>query len=504
MCIIINTLATFPPMSEIRKKLMAYRVLIVVICVFAGCTLQRMNGWPDDPDIHKIVLRPIVDAFYTSDEEGATMDDEAREGHEDSDELELQIGNEDKLDESVQDSDSARAGAALLDESSDSVDRVSVVEVTTGDEEESDNGATPKDGATTEEEKLTWSEEVDREQSSISSEMKTTDTIVPDLLSDKQIVERMATDPSEDVVVIQPPLPIGPPPAPLTQLIPPLQPAPMDHDGATGTEANDAAEQSAESADMGAAYHNIDDCLQIKAYNEVLYKINNVYGGQLNLTGFGGLKNRGDSRIYDTVIVNDMENMNNISSSFDLRRFECVVCKSNHTMRDMYGRSVIMLGDQTIPPSLPALDPGNCIGIVRIEDSNPLELANFFIDNLADKISRGSVILISAGTYLARTGMAAYSADLAAARAMIYNSVENGCNVTAGPFLPMKGTKDFGWISAISDLVAWIEQGAGQGDRHSYMLRSHRAMVKILRKRKVGGAWLGMPARAILPCSLTN
>jgi len=204
------------------------------------------------------------------------------------------------------------------------------------------------------------------------------------------------------------------------------------------------------------------------------------------------------------VIANDMERMNNISSTFEFKSLTCVVCNDNHALSDQYGRCVIMLGDQTLPPAAPAVNGNLCIGIVRVEDGNPLEIAGFFCDTLADKIGKGSVILLSAGTYLARCGIASYTADLASACRLIADSLHSGCKVTAGPFLPILGTKDFGWISAMADLAAWVVHGETDDTATMYLSDSHETMMAIIRDKKTGGSWLGTPARAILPRNLSD
>ena len=120
-------------------------------------------------------------------------------------------------------------------------------------------------------------------------------------------------------------------------------------------------------------------------------------------------------------------------------------------------REVIFLSDQTFPPCVPAEDGGKCLLVVRIENGSLRELTSELRDfSRKIKIAPGSTILIGSISHLAGAGVAGYSEELVAVRALIKQEI--GQNIHVGP-LPLMlpcWTMDSALIRAMVELNSWL------------------------------------------------
>jgi len=243
-----------------------------------------------------------------------------------------------------------------------------------------------------------------------------------------------------------------------------------------------------------------------RLYRDKLFEIDKVDNtGGVDLSSRGTLSQAGDDRYKWTYQWSDPDYRMNVSSSFDLNSFTCKGCENKHKLHDHLGRAVICITDQMFVPAVPTASGGQCIGIIRIEDGSITELSAFLKEHVIHHLWGGSVVLIAAGTQLARCGLAAYTADLAAAVGDLTRCLPKGCRVSHCPIMFMRGTEDKPWLDSVRDLVNWLEKGAAResGTATLYLTDSHKAMMSVIECNEMDErASLSTATRVVMPASL--
>jgi len=219
-------------------------------------------------------------------------------------------------------------------------------------------------------------------------------------------------------------------------------------------------------------------------YRGPLYEIEDLDGNKVIISRHGTLQNAGDNRVRNTVVWSDTRAKQNVTSSFDITRMTCVACEQPHDIRDETGRAVILLGDQLQPPAYPTGNSGGqggkCVGIVRIEDAQCIELSKFAKERLVPQLSSGSVIYISAGTELARCGVSTYVHNAAAAICDLKRNMPQGCYAAIAPHGFLPGCDDESFIAATLDLIRWIKRAATKDPASMYLTESFTTLEEII------------------------
>jgi len=268
--------------------------------------------------------------------------------------------------------------------------------------------------------------------------------------------------------------------------------------------------ETGETADTGSS--RTGEQLTIVARNRLFrdryFTAINVDGtGTTDISPRGTLSMANDERYLWTHQWTDPNRQMNISSSFDTENFVCKGCDGNHRILDEHGRAVIVITDQLFIPAAPTAQGGDCMGIIRIEDATFTEMAMFLKDNIIRNLNSGSVVLIAAGTQLARCGVSAYCTDLAAVVNDLKRFMPKGCRITHCPFIFSRGTSDKPWLDAVRDLTNWLCRGATleQGTDSLYLIDSHKKMLERIESNEVNErASLSTASRVVMPATLYN
>ncbi len=82
------------------------------------------------------------------------------------------------------------------------------------------------------------------------------------------------------------------------------------------------------------------------------------------------------------------------------------MCTEEHPILGQSGPLVICMTDQCFVNYLSE----NCIGVVRLENVNLMELASIFLEIFEGRaIPNGSIVLLGSGSHLFRVGASAYT-----------------------------------------------------------------------------------------------
>jgi len=265
-----------------------------------------------------------------------------------------------------------------------------------------------------------------------------------------------------------------------------------------------------ESSGSNAAQHIVEPLTavaRIRLLRDRFFQVIRLTGnGNSDISSRGTLTVAGDERYRWTYLWSDTDRQMNISCSFDPKTMRCKGCVTDHHLADENGRSVVILTDQLFVPAAPTSSGGRCLGIIRIEDGTFTELSTFFKEHVMRNMQAGSIVLVASGNQLARCGISAYCADLAAVASDLTRFMPNGCKVSHCPFIFASGTDDKPWLDSIRDLVNWLERGSMvDKDGTLYLTSSHKKMMQIIETNEVGErASLSTASRVVMPSTLGN
>ncbi len=116
-----------------------------------------------------------------------------------------------------------------------------------------------------------------------------------------------------------------------------------------------------------------------------------------------------------------------------------------------------ILADQCFPPALPPGGNGECLAIVRIENSTLIELADSFLEiTKGFDMPVGSLVVLSSLSYLARVGTAAYAEELVIALVRIRDAYANYVRIVHGFPVLIGGLDDESVIRSILEIKLWL------------------------------------------------
>jgi len=284
----------------------------------------------------------------------------------------------------------------------------------------------------------------------------------------------------------------------------------VNNEAEVNAASNPPAPTSSESSSTGSSWtgEELTNVARNRMVRDRYYRVINVdNSGTTDIGPRGTLSTVGDGRYRWTQQWTDRDRFMNISSSFDLRTFRCTACGTGHQMHDDSGKAVIIITDQMFAPAVPTVGGGNCMGIIRIEDATFTELAAFLKEHVVHNLRSGSVVLVAAGTQLARCGVSAYCADLTAVVGDLTRSLPRGCKVSHCPLFFTAGTADKPWLDAVRDLTSWLERGASidSGTGTLYLTELHKKMLEAIESNEVDErASLSTAARVVMPATLSD
>jgi hypothetical protein len=145
-----------------------------------------------------------------------------------------------------------------------------------------------------------------------------------------------------------------------------------------------------------------------------------------------------DERWLRTYNIHNVDRGVNVSCSFNPRSSLCYTCLGE-PHRAWEGRDgqpvVIILTDQSFPAYVPAVDGGECLRILRVEDGNMSELtAELLLILKRHMVVPGTVVMLGSMTQLAKYGTAWYAGEWIKARNVLKRNLGD---VLVVPVLPL-------------------------------------------------------------------
>ncbi len=158
----------------------------------------------------------------------------------------------------------------------------------------------------------------------------------------------------------------------------------------------------------------------------------------------------------------------NISTSFDPKKFICTVCSVPHAILGGAGGGhaeiepkCFILSDQCFPPVLPVGggEGVDCPALILIENARPYELAGAFLDLVRGfDVPMGTVVVISSASHLGRSGTAAYAGDIVAAMSRIREAYGRSVRVVHGFPLIGGGLVDESTVRGLREIEYWLAE----------------------------------------------
>jgi hypothetical protein len=147
----------------------------------------------------------------------------------------------------------------------------------------------------------------------------------------------------------------------------------------------------------------------------------------------------------------------------------------------------VFLGDQNIPPSLPASGNELCIKIIRIENGGLLDLAEEFLSALGNRrFSPGSIILMFSFSHLRNVGLTAYIEDYLAAEKMLIEKLGKETRVAPLPPMLLTGSDDKNSLRLLAELMGWTAYYFYYEE--CFHEESHKTAASIIRESG-SGSW---------------
>jgi hypothetical protein len=234
------------------------------------------------------------------------------------------------------------------------------------------------------------------------------------------------------------------------------------------------------------------------AYSAILqnrnarFSIKNLHGdGEADCRpDIGNFFNKDDLRIKKVHIRSFFTQKQNVSFSFDPTSLTCNNCENRlaHSIIKSGSDhcSVFILSDQCFPPVLPAVGPGDCINIIRIENGSVNELAKLFVDVFAGAhIPVGSLILLVSVSQLATIGTAAYAENFVRASKFLSSSFSDKVVVRPGVPVLLGGATGIPVVRSMLEVAAWADNLSGT---EKFPSKSRKAMLLCLTNAGVGPA----------------
>ena len=210
-----------------------------------------------------------------------------------------------------------------------------------------------------------------------------------------------------------------------------------------------------------------------------------ISAGTRPLSPVGSLVDPGDGRCTRSFTISSFSKQRNIMASFDMETLKCATCplkpghivlykEANEQMNMYHFPAVIIVSDPSFPANIPTGGEGECLKIIRVEDSQLDELAAVFLETTRPfSLPAGLVVLLHSLSHLAWVGAAAYAEDFVRCRQRICGIYKSGLSVIHGIPILQEGSKLHTLISDLSIVYDW------------YNTVRHTAERDILKTRKI-------------------
>jgi len=200
--------------------------------------------------------------------------------------------------------------------------------------------------------------------------------------------------------------------------------------------------------------------------------------------------------------VNNWGSRQNITYSFDPRKYSCLTCPTAHPVGKGAGqvKPVFMLYDQCIAAMAPPAAGGGCLSIIRIEDGTLAELADHFATVCTGRwLPAGTAVVMAAGGQLARIGTAEYAAAVVAAVNKVKRFLPAGSFVSHGPLFFNTGISTPAIVRSVAEIASWQVAMDRDGAVGDFLPIANTAVVRMMERRGIGKQAsythrLGLPA----------
>jgi hypothetical protein len=203
-------------------------------------------------------------------------------------------------------------------------------------------------------------------------------------------------------------------------------------------------------------------------------ELNRQSEGSVDKVLENGFLSGGDERWLRNYNIHNLETQSNITCSFNPRTGFCYTC-SGEPHRAMQGRGgeavAFVLADQSFPANVPAVDEGECLRIVRVEDGSVQELTTAFLELVKRRMVKpGSLVMLGSLTQLARVGTAFYISEWCKGRDRILRDLGD---VLVVPWLPLLSEAAVGRhvVRCVAEFLDWFDN---LQDPEASMLRALR------------------------------
>jgi len=179
----------------------------------------------------------------------------------------------------------------------------------------------------------------------------------------------------------------------------------------------------------------------------------------------GSFVREGENRVMAVPLRSSYTKKMNMSSSFNLETLQCVSCDPElthpvlmpaHQDGEHVNPAVFVLADQHFPAFVPAYGEGECLKILRIEDTGPIELAQRFLEVVKGfSMPAGSVVLVTALSHLIRRGAQQYCYDLRVAFKMMASAFGRAVKLMHGTPVPCIEQNEMA-IRACLEVDSWL------------------------------------------------
>jgi hypothetical protein len=204
-----------------------------------------------------------------------------------------------------------------------------------------------------------------------------------------------------------------------------------------------------------------------------------------------------DERWIRNYNIHNIERAVNVSCSFNPRLAMCYTCfrEPHKAFQGREGEPVaLVLSDQSFPANVPAMDGGECIRVVRVEEGTLHEMVQEFLSMVKKwMIVPGTIIMLGSLSQLGKQGTAWYAGEWVRCRNVL--KWELG-EVLVTPLIPLQMNEDCGRhvMRSLAEFMDWADD----------LLESEMMILKGVRCEYVKGILAEVEGKARWADELQN
>jgi hypothetical protein len=167
-----------------------------------------------------------------------------------------------------------------------------------------------------------------------------------------------------------------------------------------------------------------------------------------------------DERWIRNYNIHNIERAVNVSISFNPRLAMCYTClgRPHKAFQGKDGEPIaLVLSDQAFPANVPAIDGGECVRVMRVEDGSLQELVNEFLAVVKKwMVVPGSIIMLGSLSQLGKEGTAWYTSEWVSCRNKL--KWELG-DVIVTPLIPLMTLETYGRhvVRSLVEFLDWAD-----------------------------------------------